>query len=167
MSQVFTSLLCCVSLAAPAPAPGVGQPDKDNYCVIVEPVVAGDDLAIYRIQIVTEGKREVSVHFSDGWAMNGFSRADPDGKLHRAEFVLQVSLRPPDDLKDAAGKVVLERRVRLVGTDSSLNWQTADVNAKTKVKDVLQLKGQSSTQKLGKAFTIGQLSGKPLQVQAE
>src|SRR5262245_23510537 len=120
MSQVMASLLCCVSVAAPAPAPANAQPDMENYCVVVQQIVEGRDLAIYGIQILTEGKRGVYLHLEGGTTREGHSQADPDGKLHRAEFVLEVSLRPSDNPTDAKRAALLERRIRVSGTEGGM-----------------------------------------------
>jgi hypothetical protein len=162
-------LICKRPKEAVADAPrGKEQLDGSNYRLRVEPILDGaEDLAIYRIQIWTLGKRNVYLHLGKGKdiTQEGLSRPEPESKLHRAEFVVVVSLRPADNLGARGQQLQLERSLRVRGGGAMVLTDTVD--AKTQLRRVVQIKEHAGTHKLGEAHEVGELFGKVIAAEAE
>ncbi|MCE9568374.1 MAG: hypothetical protein K8U57_40760 [Planctomycetes bacterium] len=139
-----------------------------EYRVKVDPVLEPPgDLAVYRVQVWTVGKQSVFLDAEGGqFTQEGDSKPETGGKLHRADFVLVVTLRPHSDPMLRGKKLELERRLR-VGTVSDGGFTFLDnVDLTTKLEKVVIIPASTGTQKLGQKHTVGVLRGKKVEVSA-
>jgi hypothetical protein len=137
---------------------GAAEPDKKTCRYEVESIVSpadnllapADRLAVYRIRVWTAEKRKVSVDLGDDISTGGsFTQPEAEGKLHRADVLLIVRLRP-------AGKAAeLEYWIRFKeGANTNLK---SEVPAETELGKAVQIKDASGAVPLRKKQVLGDL----------
>jgi hypothetical protein len=153
------ALLGIPAPATPAPVPQkVTDLDKNTCRYEVETIVAPADnflaptdrLAVYRIRVWTVEKRKVSVDLGDDISTGGsFTQPEPEGKLHRAEALVIVRLRP-------VGKgAELEYWIKFKeGANTNLK---SEVPGDTELGKAVQIKDASGTVPLRKKQGLGEL----------
>jgi hypothetical protein len=159
--------------AATDPPKGEDKEDKldpEQYRVKVESIFEPPgDLAIYRVRVWTVGKQQVELSLSDDPAFSVRCASEPDaeGKLHRADFVIFVTLRGLRDRAPNGNSVDLEQRFLLGGVSGGGNTATRQVPKETKLENVVGITVGTNTRKRGDNLALGKLDGKMVEVTVE
>jgi hypothetical protein len=143
--------------------------DPGEFRVNVEAIVEPPgDIAIYRIQVWTAGKEEVEVSGVDvNCAVGRETSPEPDGKLHRGDFVVVVILRPHPDPKFQGKRLELEQRLMRGGFGTGEVQVISSVNLNTKLEKVAQFAVGLHTTKIDTKLPIGKLNGSTISVRVE
>ena len=141
------------------------QLDRDSYRLKVEALLQGnDDMAIYRVQIWTLAKPEdCELGFGGMFGRTALFRRENGGKLLRADFFVVVHLTSAEFLKRPDGKAQFELRYA-AGVASGASAVIDNVEATTKVNQLLEMDARDGIYKFGHTQVIGRYRGKNVQV---
>jgi hypothetical protein len=139
--------------------------DADHYRLKVETILEPiGKVAIYRVQIWTVNKQEVSLLLQGGQiSQQGLSRPENDGKVHRTDFVLLASLRESQDLQKGESKFELEFRCMVAGAPG-MTVLTGVLDSSNPLNKVLEVPSAAAIYRLGQEVPVGRFRGKLLEV---
>ena len=143
--------------------------DLGEFRVNVEAILAPPgDIAIYRVRVWTVGKEKVVVSGVEvNCALSGETNPEPDGKLHRDDFVILVMLRPHPDPVVGGKRLEMEQRLMWGGFGEGGTRVFSSVKLDTKLETVAQLAVGLHTAKLDAKLPIGKLNGHTITVRVE
>ena len=176
--RTVLALVACIgtsvaSVVADPPKPeekkAEAKLDPGEFRVKVEAILAPPgDIAIYRIQVWTAAKEKVKVAGIDvNGALGAETAPEPDGKLHRQDFVVVAMLRPHPSPEVRGKRLELEQRLMWGGFGEGGVRVFSSVKLDTKLEDIAGLAVGMHTAKTDANLPIGKLNGSTITVRVE
>ncbi|MCE9566341.1 MAG: hypothetical protein K8U57_30325 [Planctomycetes bacterium] len=139
------------------------MPISTKYQVVVEPILTPPGVvAIYRVQIRSSSEHPINLDFDDGQIAQSLTPRLVDENVWQADVVILVEIRPNPDatLRAKASEVVY----RLLSSGSGGLTYAEQVDVKTTLEQLIEVKAGAYTRKLGEKCLVARLNGKAINV---
>lgn len=142
--------------------------EAGQYRVKIEAIVAPPgDLAIYRVQVWTVGKKVIRLSgIGERGSLRGESEPEEKSVLHRDDSVIVFALQQHSNPKLRGEQLELEQRFMGPKGRGGIRIRSS-VELKTDLSAVIEISDGTYTVKLGEKVEIGKIQGQAIFVSAE